>query len=69
MKTMDDAACVFLHLDHVKVECSERGAVIVKCWDHETSTLSMWVMRRSDDGWSIDASTVPVDVSGSLAIN
>lgn len=63
------AASVTLTLDHVYVECQEGGAVLVKCFDIETETLSVWVMRRCADGWDLSVGSVNTDPGHSLAIN
>lgn len=70
---MTEAASVTLNLDHVLVECANDGNVVVKCYDAETMTLSVWVMRQTKDGWHLQSTAVPVEpselASGSLSIH
>jgi len=64
-----DAPSVSLLLDHVKVECNEAGAVVVKCYDEATKSLSIWVMKRTSTGWSLDASSLPFDLMSNISVH
>jgi len=61
--TMTEAASVTLNLDHVLIECANDGNVVVKCYDAETMTLSVWVMRQVSDGWHMQSMSVPIEPS------
>lgn len=71
--TTAEAASVTLNLDHVLVECANDGNVLVKCFDAETMTLSVWVMRKIADGWYLQSTAVPVEpcelATGSISIH
>lgn len=66
---MTPAASIVLNLDHVNVECQENGSVIVRCVDVQTSTISVWVMRRAVDGWDMTAGSVNAEMDHSVALN